>query len=132
MSTAPTPTDTALLDELRQLIEQAREHVTQTASSTLTMLYWQMGARIQREALKDGRADYGERIVSTLSTQLVREYYAEMYRIERWRARTLRGCNDKITAICSYSIQTKTQRRINQPERHAGLVDSMGLQSPPI
>ncbi len=72
--TVPAKTDAALLGELRQLIEQARQHVAQTANSTLTMLYWQVGARIQREVLKDGRADYGEQIVSTLSTQLVREY----------------------------------------------------------
>ncbi len=72
--TLPAKTDTALLGELRQLIEQARQHVAQTANSTLTMLYWRMGARIQREVLKDGRAGYGEQIVTTLSTQLVREY----------------------------------------------------------
>lgn len=74
MTTVPAKTDAALLGELRQLIEQARQHVAQTANSTLTMLYWQVGTRIQREVLKDGRADYGEQIVSTLSTQLVREY----------------------------------------------------------
>ncbi len=72
--TIPAKTDAALLGELRQLIEQARAHVAQTANSTLTLLYWQVGARVQREVLKDGRADYGEQIVSTLSTQLVREY----------------------------------------------------------
>ena len=64
----------ALLTELRSLIEQARQHVAPTATSTLTMLYWNVGRRIQRDVLKDGRADYGEQIVSTLSTQLVRKY----------------------------------------------------------
>ena len=45
MATLPAKTDAALLGELRQLIEQARAHVAQTANSTLTMLYWQVGAR---------------------------------------------------------------------------------------
>jgi predicted nuclease of restriction endonuclease-like (RecB) superfamily len=63
-----------LLTELRGLIEQARQHLALTVNSTLTMLYWHVGQRIQREALKDGRAGYGEQIVSTLSTQLVAEY----------------------------------------------------------
>jgi len=63
-----------LLTELRGLIDQARQHVAQTANSTLTMLYWNVGRRIQREVLQDGRAEYGEQIVSTLSTQLSREY----------------------------------------------------------
>ena len=67
-------TDTALLSDLRGLIEQARQHVAQTANSTLTLLYWNVGRRIQREVLQDGRAEYGEQIVSTLSTQLMRDY----------------------------------------------------------
>ncbi|MGE3104594.1 MAG: YhcG family protein [Lysobacterales bacterium] len=69
--TYPNP---ALLGELRSLIEQARQQVAQAANSKLTLLYWNVGRRIQREVLKDGRAEYGEQIVSTLSTQLVHEY----------------------------------------------------------
>jgi hypothetical protein len=63
-----------LLIELRGLIEQARQYVAQTANSTQTILYWRLGQRIQLEVLKDERAEYGEQIVSTLSTQLVRDY----------------------------------------------------------
>lgn len=69
----PTP-DESLLTELRGLTEQTRQHVAQAANSAVTMLYWHVGLRIRREVLKEGRADYGEQIVSTLSTQLVREY----------------------------------------------------------
>ena len=64
----------ALLTELRDLIESARQHVAQTANATQTMLYWHIGLRVQREVLKNGRAEYGEQIVSTLSTQLAAEY----------------------------------------------------------
>jgi predicted nuclease of restriction endonuclease-like (RecB) superfamily len=67
-------TEAALLSELRSLIEQARQHVAQTANSTLTLLYWKVGQRIGREILRGQRAEYGEQIVSTLSTQLVLEY----------------------------------------------------------
>lgn len=67
-------TEAALLSELRGLIEQARQHVAQTANSTLTLLYWKVGQRIGREILRGQRAEYGEQIVSTLSTQLVLEY----------------------------------------------------------
>ncbi|RYF82659.1 MAG: DUF1016 domain-containing protein [Comamonadaceae bacterium] len=63
-----------LLSELRGLIDQARRHVAQTANSAQTLLYWHMGLRIGREVLKGRRADYGEQIVATLSTQLVQEY----------------------------------------------------------
>ena len=62
-------TEATLLSDLRGLIEQARQHVAQTANSTLTMLYWKVGERIGREVLRGQRAEYGEQIVSTLSTQ---------------------------------------------------------------
>ncbi|PUE15291.1 hypothetical protein B9Z48_12190 [Limnohabitans sp. WS1] len=63
-----------VLADLRLLIEQARSHVASTANSTQTLLYWRVGDRIRREVLGQARAEYGERIVSTLSTQLIREY----------------------------------------------------------
>lgn len=64
----------ALLSDLRGLIDAARQHVAQTANSTLTMLYWHVGARIRREVLQDGRAEYGAQILATLSQELVRDY----------------------------------------------------------
>ena len=67
-------TDTALLAELRGLIEQARQHVAQTANSTLTMLHWQVGQRIYREVLAQRRATYGEEILPTLSAKLEPDY----------------------------------------------------------
>lgn len=63
-----------LLTDVCQLIEQARARVASTANSAQTLLYWQVGDRIRREVLRDTRADYGEQIVSTLSTQLVQAY----------------------------------------------------------
>jgi len=70
----PAQASTSLLSELRDLIEQAHQHVARTANSAVTMLYWHVGLRIRSEVLKNERAEYGEQIVSTLSTQLVREY----------------------------------------------------------
>jgi predicted nuclease of restriction endonuclease-like (RecB) superfamily len=64
----------ALLNDVRQLIEQARAHVASAANSAQTLLYWRVGERIRREVLGEARADYGEQIVLTLSTQLVLAY----------------------------------------------------------
>jgi len=64
----------ALLTELRGLIEAARQRVAQAANSTLTMLYWHVGLRIRNEVLREGRAEYGEQIIATLSAQLMRDY----------------------------------------------------------
>lgn len=63
-----------LLVDVRGLIDQARAHVALTANSTLTMLYWNVGRRIQREVLQDGRAGYGAQILATLSQELARDY----------------------------------------------------------
>lgn len=70
----PARTDAALLGELRQLIEQARQHVAQTANSTLTMLYWRLGQRIGVELLEEARAPYGQEIVSAVSRELTQAY----------------------------------------------------------
>jgi hypothetical protein len=70
------PAHAALLGEVRGLIDQAQQHVAQAANSALTLLYWQVGLRIQREVLRGQRAEYGEQIMSTLSAQLVAEYGA--------------------------------------------------------
>jgi len=67
-------TNQPLLQELRQLIDNARQQVAQTANATITVLYWRLGKRIYQEVLQEQRAEYGEEIVSTLSTQLVQEY----------------------------------------------------------
>lgn len=63
-----------LIKDIRHMIEEARGAVAVTVNAELTMLYWQIGKRIKDEVLKGKRAEYGEEIVSTLSSQLVPEY----------------------------------------------------------
>lgn len=64
----------SLIKDLRQIIEQARGHVAATANYELTMMYWHIGARINRDVLGNQRAEYGKQIVSTVSTELQKEY----------------------------------------------------------
>jgi len=64
----------ALLNDVRQLIEQARAHVASAANSVLTVLYWQVGQKIASNLLTDGRAAYGQEILPTLSAKLVPAY----------------------------------------------------------
>jgi len=60
----------ALLNDVRQLIEQARSHVAATANSVLALLYWRIGRRVHVDVLNSSRAEYGQRIVATVSQQL--------------------------------------------------------------
>ncbi len=63
-----------LLSDVRVLIQQAREGVARAIDSGLVTLYWHVGRRIRQDILKEKRAEYGERIVSALCTQLVAEF----------------------------------------------------------
>lgn len=64
----------ALLGDIRALIEAARQRATSAVNSELTMLYWRVGQRIHTQILEGKRADYGEEVLPTLSAQLVKEY----------------------------------------------------------
>ena len=64
----------SLIQDLCQIIEQARGHVAATANYELTMMYWHIGERINREVLDNQRAEYGKQIVSQVATQLQEEY----------------------------------------------------------
>ena len=63
-----------LLSDLRALIHESREVVSQAVNSALVLLYWQVGNRIHINILGEERAAYGEEIVSTLSAQLETEF----------------------------------------------------------
>ena len=64
----------SLVEDLRQIIEQARGRVASTVNSELTMMYWHIGERINRDVLGNQRAEYGKQIVVTVSRQLQEEY----------------------------------------------------------
>jgi predicted nuclease of restriction endonuclease-like (RecB) superfamily len=64
----------ALLTDVRELILQARAGVARAVDSGLVTLYWHVGRRIRQDILKEKRAEYGEKIVSALGTQLSAEF----------------------------------------------------------
>jgi predicted nuclease of restriction endonuclease-like (RecB) superfamily len=63
-----------LLAEVRGLILEARQQTARMVNTGLTLLYWQVGDRIQREVLQEKRAEYGAEIVRALSTKLEAEF----------------------------------------------------------
>ncbi|MEW6363563.1 MAG: PDDEXK nuclease domain-containing protein [Acidobacteriota bacterium] len=64
----------ALATEIRQMIEAARQHVAHAVNAGLTMLYWQIGARIRKDVLKEKRAEYGKEVLQALSARLLPEF----------------------------------------------------------
>lgn len=63
-----------LLADVRNLILQARAGVARAVDSGLVTLYWHVGRRIRQNILKEKRAEYGQKIVSALGTQLSAEF----------------------------------------------------------
>ncbi len=62
--------DDSLLNELLSLIEHSQQHLISQANSTLTLLFWKIGNRINTSILHEKRAEYGKQIVVILSRQL--------------------------------------------------------------
>jgi len=64
----------ALIDDIRYMIESAKVRVAVGVNTALVILYWNIGTRIRRDILREERADYGGKIIQTLSGQLMMEY----------------------------------------------------------
>lgn len=75
-----------LFQEIRQLIDTAKQRAAVAVNAEITLLYWQVGKRIQTEVLQGQRAEYGKQIIDTLSQQLTQTYG------KGWGARQLRHC----------------------------------------
>ncbi len=56
------------------MISEARQRVAVSANATITLLYWHIGERINREVLDNQRAEYGKRVIENVARQLQLEY----------------------------------------------------------
>ncbi|HEY6527895.1 MAG TPA: PDDEXK nuclease domain-containing protein [Cellvibrionaceae bacterium] len=66
--------DNRFINEIRNLVADAKHQATVAVNTTLTHLYWQIGQRINQEILGGERAQYGQQIVATLARQLSEEF----------------------------------------------------------
>jgi predicted nuclease of restriction endonuclease-like (RecB) superfamily len=73
-----------LVVELSQLIEQSKKQVASQVNSAVTILFWQIGNRINQDILQNKRAEYSKQIVSTVSTQL-KERYGKNFELRNLR-----------------------------------------------
>jgi predicted nuclease of restriction endonuclease-like (RecB) superfamily len=66
--------DQAFFQDLAKIIEQGKNEVSRQVNSTLTIVFWQVGYKINNHILDNQRAEYGKQIVPTLSAQLESVY----------------------------------------------------------
>ena len=57
-----------LFKDVCQIIEAARQRVAISVNSELTLMYWHIGERINKEVLHDQRAEYGKDCVNAVRT----------------------------------------------------------------
>ncbi|HAF30932.1 MAG TPA: DUF1016 domain-containing protein, partial [Bacteroidales bacterium] len=63
-----------LFSEIKQLIDEARQTIAVVVNAETTKLYWNIGERINKDILKDKRAEYGKEIIKSLSRNLTEEF----------------------------------------------------------
>lgn len=63
-----------IISDIRNLIEQSRHQVAVAVNTGMTLMYWHIGERINREILGGERAAYGKQIVAQLAQTLQSEY----------------------------------------------------------
>ena len=64
----------SLYKDLSSLIEKSKQKAISQAKSTVNLLFWQIGKRINGEILNNKRADYGKQIIPNLANTLSAEY----------------------------------------------------------
>ncbi|QBN20043.1 PDDEXK nuclease domain-containing protein [Flavobacterium nackdongense] len=74
MNKLDTNDEPKLLNSIIGLIDQTRHIVAKTVNQELTLLYWNIGKTINDDILKNDRADYGKKLIPTLSLALTNKY----------------------------------------------------------
>lgn len=71
-----------VLADIRSLIEQTRKQVAVSVNAGMTLMYWHIGERINREVLGGERAAYGKQVVTIISQQLTEEYGGSQFSVK--------------------------------------------------
>lgn len=81
-----TPHGNQLFIDISGLIEQSRRAAALAVNAELSLLYWNIGKRLNEHILGNRRADYGGRVIENLSEQLTTSYGSG------WSEKMLRHC----------------------------------------
>lgn len=63
-----------LFKDLAKIIEQFKYQAVDQVNSVLTLTYWHVGKKINDHILENKRAEYGEKVVSNVSSHLAQKY----------------------------------------------------------
>ena len=72
---APAAKPDELFDRVASILDQARKNVVRAVNTNMVLAYWLIGREIVEEIQRGkGRAEYGKKVVETLSRQLTARY----------------------------------------------------------
>lgn len=63
-----------LVSDLKNLILETKNQVAVQVNSAMTMMYWQIGNKINSEVLREQRAEYGKQIIKNVALELTQEF----------------------------------------------------------
>ena len=100
-------TKKGVYSEIRELIASARQRVAVSVNAELTMLYWNVGKRINAEVLGNKRAAYGKQLIEGLATRLCGEFGPG------WNVKTLRHCLRAAETFTEEEIVSAVRRQLS-------------------
>lgn len=101
-------TENNIVSDIHAIIEQSRLQVAATVNAGMTLMYWHIGERINREVLGGERAAYGKQIVATLARQLT-----DVYGGSQFSLRNLRRMMQFATAFPDIKIVTSVVSQLS-------------------
>ncbi|MCO5258592.1 MAG: PDDEXK nuclease domain-containing protein [Crocinitomicaceae bacterium] len=94
-----------LFKDLSEIIDQGKKAIVSYVNQTLTLVYWQVGHRINQEFLHNDRAEYAENIVSTVSGQLADKFGRGFSKKNVWRMIQFSKAIDDFEIVSTVSRQ---------------------------
>ena len=86
MSIALSKISQNLFSDVKKLIDEAKQTIAISANASTTLLYWNVGKRINQDVLNFERAEYGQKVIISLSQDLIKNYG------KGWSDKQLRHC----------------------------------------
>ncbi len=96
-----------LLTDVHHLIKTARNQTVMAVNAELSLLYWNIGTRINQEVLQHSRAEYGKQIVKHLATDLSLEFGSG------WSVAQLRHCLQFAKVFTNLEIVSALRRPLS-------------------
>ncbi len=130
-----------LFDRVVQILEQARSNVVQSVNTNMVTAYWLIGREIVVE-IQGGeeRAEYGKKVIETLSLQLTEQYgkgfsaqtlwnFRQFYQVYAKRLNILSPTGREFAGISKLSLPGRESQGVQNPhEERRGLQQGFSPQ----